>query len=96
MTNEFEFVKGQRGNDLLIYENYVYNKDYNHDGSVRWRCSNRSCRGAVYLDHENSITKQTEHSHPPVPEKISKLKIMANIKEKAATTTESAFNIIVE
>jgi hypothetical protein len=44
-------------------------------------------QGAVYLNHENSITKQTEHSHPPVPEKISKLKIMANIKEKAATTT---------
>ncbi|KCZ80202.1 hypothetical protein H312_02409 [Anncaliia algerae PRA339] len=44
-----EFLKSQRGKELLIYEHQIYTKDYLKEGITRWRCQNRACRGSVFL-----------------------------------------------
>jgi hypothetical protein len=94
MDSEIEFLQGQRGNDILKYGEFLYNKDYNLNTSTRWRCINRSCKGAVFLNQDNTIERTVEHNHPPNPEIIQKKKAMIQIKERATTTTESHFDII--
>jgi hypothetical protein len=96
MEEDFEIIIGQRGGELLTYENHLYNKDSNKDGTIRWRCHNRSCKGVLFVNDGNVITKTVGHSHNKVQAKIQKLKIMAEIKERLKTTSESAFDIITK
>jgi hypothetical protein len=68
--NRFEILKSQRGTQILVYENYMFNLNYCEDGTRRWRCQNRSCKGALFLNNEKVINKYVGHSHPPVPKKF--------------------------
>jgi hypothetical protein len=34
MEEKFEMFKSQRGGDLLVYEDHMYNCDYNRDGGA--------------------------------------------------------------
>jgi hypothetical protein len=83
MEEKFEMFKSQIGGDVLVYEDHMYNCDYNRDVSQRWRCYNRSCRGALYLKIVFEIEKQVGHSHLPVPYLILKRKNMRTIREKS-------------
>jgi hypothetical protein len=74
----------------------LYNEDSKDGSIIRWRCQNRACRGALFLNNENEILRCIVHNHPPVPEKVNRLRVMNSIRDKAADTHNNVNSIIRE
>lgn len=92
---DFEYIKGQRGNDVLVFEGFLYNKDKQRQEGIRWRCQNRSCKGSLIITNSNLIINSVVHNHSNEVLKIEKLTILDKIKNRALETTESSSSIVV-
>ncbi|KAI5154391.1 hypothetical protein ENBRE01_3368 [Enteropsectra breve] len=88
-----EFFKSIRGNDLVLYEDYIYNKDKTSGNNVRWRCQNRKCKGTL-ITVDNLIIERTPHMHLPEEIKCKKLRLMNNCKTRITTTMQDNQEII--
>lgn len=89
-----EFVDGQRGSILLIFENNLYTKRRQLAEGSFYRCRIRTCPGSIFLDTLNEVEVLTIHNHPNVAVEIERLKIIRRIKSRA-TATEERSNIII-
>lgn len=99
VTTEFEirkmseYVKSQKGNEMLIFEGYRYRKDKTNIASKTWRCAKSTCRGRALTKSEtHKVTK--EHNHGPCVEEREALVIKQNIKDMAKTSDERPRSII--
>lgn len=91
-----EFTTTKRGSQLLCYDGYVYTVDKRTDKCTRWRCSNRSCKGFLYLDQNKNICSSKLHTCIR-DEAICKKRIAINdIKNKIKTTSSPIVNIFTE
>ncbi|KAF6202986.1 hypothetical protein GE061_003398, partial [Apolygus lucorum] len=58
-----------RGNEMLSFDGYCYNKQYTSTSVVRWCCSKRhqrGCKGRLMTNLKYQIVREvTEHNHPP-------------------------------
>ena len=60
---DIAFIKSKRGKPLLLYDGYEHTtRRHNKNGSISWRCVNRSCKGAIITDINNQFKKKTKHS----------------------------------
>ncbi|KAG0441209.1 hypothetical protein DMUE_1223 [Dictyocoela muelleri] len=93
--NEFMFIKSQRNNDILIHNNYMYNKIEELQNKIVWRCQKRTCCGRVesYLDKTFKIIR--EHNHHCDLSKARKAINMHKIKEMVWLTVEMSRDIIM-
>jgi hypothetical protein len=96
MENNFRYITGQRGAILLVFKGFIYNSDKNRTDLARWRCQNRACPGVLFITLENTIHSAVEHNHAEVWDKIRRIEIMRNVREKAINTSEKYTKIITK
>lgn len=92
-----EFLKSQRNADLLIYDNFIYNKDTtsSNNGTTRWRCRVRSCKGAIFTNANNELSGVAiDHNHQQSAITAEKIRIINGIKKRAIETTERSHDIL--
>ncbi|KAK0416872.1 hypothetical protein QR680_012730 [Steinernema hermaphroditum] len=91
------FITSQRGGEKLVYNGYSYSKHRTKDDKTFWRCEGfqkpKFCRGRAESVGGNVIEKQA-HNHEPSPQKCEAAEISARIKEAAATSTETAREVV--
>ena len=85
-----EFTKSTKGKDQLVHDGFIFNKDYAKSGKTYWKCVNYidRCKGRAHTDGERVIHHSDNHNHVPQAALIDSKKVMAKIKEKAATNIE--------
>ncbi|KAG0436892.1 hypothetical protein DMUE_3987 [Dictyocoela muelleri] len=90
------FIKSQRCNDLIIFNNFIYNFEKYKDIISQYRSQNRQCRARLeyYADHIFKIKK--EHSHTPNEEKCIKLMTVSKIANRAKETIEKSCYLITK
>lgn len=69
-VSNLEFIKTQRGRDMLVYEGYKYVSNRQSTKNTFWRCSHYvkfGCRASVVTSKESSTLRHAgaPHSHPP-------------------------------
>ena len=74
---------------------FLYNKDKNIDGAIRWKCQKRRCSGSNLTNNSKLILKQTKHNYSLNFDKVVKLRILYKIKEKAVQTRENAHILVL-
>ena len=91
-----EIIQSQKGKPQLLYLGFSYRKDRDClDGRTTWRCTVVSCRGRVKTSSgENEAQHISEHNHAPDPAKVESLKVIASIRDRAATGMEKPRQII--
>lgn len=92
---DLKFLYSQRGKNIAICDGYIYNFDKASEEITRWRCQNRCCRGAIFLDGDNLIVNTVAHNHELETLKIKGLVMKEKIKIKALNSKESARYIII-
>ncbi|KAG0428328.1 hypothetical protein DMUE_5831, partial [Dictyocoela muelleri] len=90
------FIKSQRGNDLIILNNFIYNFEKYKDNISQYRCQNRQCRARLEYYADKTFKIKKEHSHPPNEQKCIKLIIMSKIANRAKETNEKSCDIITK
>ena len=74
-----EFLLTQRNKNLLIADGFIYTLHSIRDGVEGWRCRTRTCKGAIYLNLCNVITKQTPHNHLSDPNDVNVTRLKCQI-----------------
>ena len=97
-----EFIKSEKGKDLLVYESFVYRNERTTEAKTIWKCEEYdkigNCKARIHLSLDNQrILKQIgEHNHVPEKAKIEARKILRKIKEVAISTQTETNNIIAQ
>lgn len=66
MAGGYRIVKNRKGFEALVHDGYRYCKvRVRQDGSIKWLCkmNKKTCRAAVDLFPDGTITKATEYDH---------------------------------
>ncbi len=91
----FEFIKGQRSGEILIYQGYLFNLDRKIDGVGHWRCRNRSCRVRCTISADSIISLRNNHNHEPLPDtEIDKMKVLSQLKNVSRASEEKTLNVV--
>ena len=91
------FIKSNKGAHLLVIDSFSYRREKVIAGKEIWRCSDYKKLKCMSRCHtkDGIITKTPgDHNHVPDQAKIEARKIINNLKERAATTTESTHEMI--
>ena len=65
-------LKSQRGANIVVYDDYMFNFDKIVEGKERWRCKTRSCK-AFILKHDELIELNKSHNHQSHTKEIKKI-----------------------
>ncbi len=94
MSN-YEFVIGQRDSKLLLFRNYLYNKDREKEGITHWRCRNRGCKARCTIDEMGELTSKKFHNHAPFKQsEIVTMRLLSNLKNAATTSEDRSMNVV--
>jgi len=80
-----EYVKSQRGKDLLEFEHYFYrlNRESKTSGVKYFKCRNNDCKGTLHVI-EGIPTPKRDHNHEDDRVEIAKKKLKNKLKEKVS------------
>ncbi|KAG0439055.1 hypothetical protein DMUE_2699 [Dictyocoela muelleri] len=85
----YKKIFSKRGKAKIICKGFIYNFDYKSKTRDVYRCSDRACRGRIYIDEKNNIIKEIDHSHFSEENKIKKLEFQNTIKKFSENTNEN-------
>lgn len=75
-----EWVKTKFGNDALVVDGYLFDKNKENNGIVYWRC--HDCRKVTAITEEhNLVSLKHEHNHIPDPYLLLRKKFKTQLKE---------------
>ena len=65
-----KFLKSRKGQDMVLYEGYLYRKDKTKLSSINCMCSKTSCKGrlvtkVLFRDQIDPLILLRSHCHPP-------------------------------
>lgn len=83
-----DLIQSTKGKNLLVHENFLYEKNYEKSGTTYWGCMDyrtNKCRGRVSTSGEEVKTSCSAHNHLPDLEKVGARRIVSAIQEKAIT-----------
>ena len=80
-------VLSQRGNNLIVHENFKFRKVFTVKGSEEdcWRCTNKKCKARLYTLEDGKIISErvNDHNHNPLPVNVISRQAISNfIKRK--------------
>lgn len=88
-------INSQKRKPHLLHEGFRFRCDrILTDGSESWRCIMKNCPGRMRASPQDEVFVVNEHNHSPNPGQNEVLKIVAEIRRRAATTNESPSEII--
>ena len=91
-----EYVKSQKGHDLLVFRGFTFRREREHNGTIYWKCTDyriAKCNGRVNV-MDGRIIKSTSHNHVPDPAKIQARAVINQIKDRAKSTQEATHQIV--
>lgn len=92
-----EFTKTKRGQKKIILNGFSYVLDRTRNDKSYWRCAERGkCGSRLTLTGSDISREPSAHSHPPSNGKLSALKTLNAIKEKAEDSQECTSSIIIQ
>ena len=95
--SDHEFVKSQRGRNLLHKEGYIYVRDRITADTIYWKCEQykSGCKGRV-IEKGPLVKTKGSHDHACTPEKLETRKVLQAIRQKSRTSVEPPQAIISE
>jgi hypothetical protein len=65
------YIKSQKGNDLLVHDGFIYQKNWEKNDTVYWKCveSRKGCRRTCRVE-QGLIQDIKEHDHPQETKKV--------------------------
>ena len=93
-----QFVKSQKGHDLLVHSGFTFRKEKDQPDKTIWKCieyRTHKCPGRAHTS-EGRILKSTIHNHVPDAAEPQTKQVISNIKERAKNTQESSHQIIAD
>jgi len=91
-----EFIKSNKGRDLLLVEGYTFRREKEIKGKKHWKCTDYDrfkCRARCHTEGQDIVTV-SNHNHVPDAAKVEVRKTMEKVKAKATTTQESTHQIV--
>ncbi len=93
-----EFIRTNKGNAKLCYENHMYIKKKEHSDGIRWECVRRrrnTCRATLKtgLDMENAVVSGL-HNHNSSAASVTVEKVRQTLKTRAAEAHERPKQIV--
>ena len=78
------FITSQKGKQLLVIEDYVYQRTKTTKNVTYWMCQYKGCLGLAHTNSNNNelIEQKGDHYHLPIPEKIEVRKMWNTVKER--------------
>jgi hypothetical protein len=77
-------VYSEKGNILLVLNNYTFYKDRITQANVKWRCTLKSCTSKLFLSEDETVLLKSIIKHKHSPHKnLTKVNIYNNLKQKA-------------
>ena len=76
-----EFIRSNRGGDILCLDGYQYRINYVRNGKRYWKCKN--CKCSAVTEEGMLIKNNGEHTHTPENTKIEIKKAVSVAKEAA-------------
>nr|CAD7400585.1 unnamed protein product [Timema poppensis] len=67
------YVRGQRGNPLLVYSGYLFRQQHDCGSTIIWKCvmtRETNCLARCTTSKDAVIDEEQEHNHPPPTDKI--------------------------
>lgn len=92
----FQMIESNRGKCIVIFEGYIYHEHSTSGAAVRYRCCDRSCKGAITISNRADIVVTAGHNHQSDPVLVEKRLFNFKIKERAKKTEEKAQTIITK
>jgi hypothetical protein len=74
----------EKGNVLLVLNNYIFYKDRITQAGVKWRCTLKSCTSKLFVSEDETVILKSviEYKHSP-RKNLTKITISNNLKRKA-------------
>lgn len=89
------FVKGKRGADNAVVDDYRYTKNGSHNGKTYYRCIDRSCIARITLNEDKSLSSPVPtHSHGHQEADIAVIRAKNQIKTLASTSDMTTKDIV--
>ncbi|KAF7684994.1 hypothetical protein CDIK_4257 [Cucumispora dikerogammari] len=86
-------IKSQRGNKVVIYNDFIYNYASKILETERFRCQIRTCNANLFIEVDRVVSEKP-HTRAPDPIKAKKIQIQANIKTETKNTSKPE-NVII-
>ncbi|CAI6369505.1 unnamed protein product [Macrosiphum euphorbiae] len=91
-----QFIKSQRGHDLLIHDGFIHKRERTIGEKVIWRCNeSKNCTGRAHT-MQDSVIKYKEHKHVENRAKIEVKKTINKMKENAIPTIMPTRSLLAE
>lgn len=81
-------------NDNIIFENFIFNRDNRNRDSKFWRCNDRKCTARGYINDKDEFVLNGVHNHEFEKLKITKIKTLEEIRQKAEEKPYSSISIV--
>lgn len=97
VTMSSDFLVSERGNKLLVHNNYLYRRDREYAGKTFWRCveyDKLCCLGRAHTQND-AVTKFTDHNHEADVAKVE-LKRHVNKMRSDTRTSQTSPKAILE
>ena len=91
-----EFVKSNKGRDLLLVDGYTFRYEKTIKEKSHWKCTDYDkfkCRARCHTEGKD-IVKVSVHNHVPDAAKVEIRKTIEKMKVQAKTTQESTHQIV--
>lgn len=95
----FKFLLSQKGENLLVYNNFIHRKEKKINEKIIWKCNDYkklNCRGRVHTKGD-SVIKYTDHTHVPDVAKIKCKEFVNEVKEvvkMSQLTTHAVLGVV--
>lgn len=91
-----EFIKSNKGRDLLVVDGYTFRRDKAVKRKSYWKCSDYDkfkCRSRCRTEGDD-IVKVSTHNHVPDSAKVEVRRAMTKVKAQAKATQEATHQIV--
>ena len=92
-----EFLKSQKGNDLLVADGCTFRSEKVWNGKTFWKCTEyrkQKCRARCHTQDDTITARNGEHNHVPNGAKIDACRIINELKSRALDTQEGTHLLV--
>ncbi|KAG2457941.1 CDD deaminase, partial [Polypterus senegalus] len=92
-----EYVKSNKGADLLVVEGYTFRKEKTINGKLIWKCTEYrigKCLSRCHTKNGLFVKRPSMHNHVPDVAKIETRKAIVDIKQRATSSTDGPHELV--
>ncbi|KAG0440545.1 hypothetical protein DMUE_1666 [Dictyocoela muelleri] len=91
--DKLQFFTSKRGGEIIVHNNYIYNKTIKNELNITWRCVRRDCAGKIKTCiNKKDILFFNEHYHDVETDRLVRLKINTSLNQNSSMTFDEIIN----